>query len=122
MPVEIQNAILRADPDEKFSRVLEIHEILREALMKTKMVLIRPPVALTVTAEGKVQVGSEKLSMDEFAARAEKLVKGAARVDVAADAKADPKIVKAVMDAVRGQGARVYLKKAEAPAEKPAEK
>lgn len=122
MPVEIQNAILRADPEEKFGRVLEVYEALRESLMKTKMVLIRPPVALTVTAEGKVQVGGEKLSMEEFLARAEKLVKGAARVDVAADAKADRKIVKTVMDTVREQGVRVNLKKAETPAEKPSEK
>jgi biopolymer transport protein ExbD len=122
LPVEIQNAVLRADPEEKFGRILEIHEILREALMKTKMVIIRPAVALTVTAEGQVQVGREKLSVAEFTARAEKLVKGATRVDVAADPKADPKIVKAVMDTVRGQGAPAYLKKAEVPAEKPAEK
>jgi biopolymer transport protein ExbD len=122
MPVEIQNAVLRAEPEESFGRVMEVYDILGEALMKTKLVVLRPPATLTVSAESKVRVAGETLSLEVFTARAEKLLKGVQRVDVVADAKAEPKAVKAVVDVVRMLGLRVNMHKPETAPEKPAAK
>jgi biopolymer transport protein ExbD len=116
LPPEIQNAVLRADPEETFGRVLEVHDLLREALIKTKMLPLRPPAEVSVTADGKVHLGAETLTVDEFQKKSESLLRGAPHIDVIVDPKAPPRTVNDVMAIARSFTTHVNLKRAEVPA------
>jgi len=119
MPAAIRTTVLRADPDERFGRVMQVHDLLRDALMRVHLVVLKrkaaaagqegPHLVIRVTADDKVCVGETTLTPNQFAAKVEDLLKGAERVRLNADAKASMKTVAGVMAAVRDQGAAVTL-------------
>ncbi len=119
MPAVIRTTVLRADPDERFGRVMQVNDILRDALMRVRLVVLKPPSAapgqtgppleIVVTADEKVRLGETSLAPKEFCAKVKDLLKGAKRVRLKADAKASMKTVAEVMAAVRDQGAAVSL-------------
>lgn len=126
MPAEIRTAVLRADADERFGRIMEIHDILRDSLMQVRLVVLQatpaaapakpagPPVEVAVSADDKVTVGGKTMSVEEFRAKAGDLLKGAERVNLKVDAKTSAKTVAEVMSAARDLGARVTIIHAEA--------
>jgi len=121
MPVAIRTVVLRADADERFGRVMEVHEILRGALMNVQMVVLAPkappprrkeaaPAAMiVVTSDDKVRFGQQTLTVEEFRGKAKELLKGVERVNLSADARAAMKSVAEVMSIARDQGATVSL-------------
>lgn len=126
MPAVIRTAVLRADPDERFGRVMQVHDILRDALMKVHLVVRRPqeqpkpekqtpPLGIIITAQDQVQVGAERLSVEAFRAKAADLLKGVERVNLAADPKASMKTVAEVLAIARDQGAAVALTRTDPP-------
>ena len=133
MPADVQTAILRADADEKFGRVMEISAILRDALMNVHLAVLKnagpgagnpagPPLAISVTADDKVRLGGRTMTVDEFKAKAAELLKGTERAVLTADAKASAKTVAEVMAAARGHNVSVTLSRGGAAREEPAKK
>jgi len=120
-PADVRAAVLRADADEAFGRVMEIHKILRDALMNTQMVVLQPtavapapkppapPLEVQLTAEDKVRLGDKTLSVEEFRAKAGELLKGVERVHLTVEAKTSPKAVAEVMSTARDHGATVAI-------------
>jgi biopolymer transport protein ExbD len=104
MPVEIQTAVLRVDPEEKAGRVLEVHDVLREALMKIKLVPWLPPLTLSITADDKVRVGEKALALKDFQAEAAALLKGYTHLELAPTKDASPKTVAAVLSTLMELG------------------
>lgn len=122
MPAEVRTAVLRADPDERFGRVMEVHDLLRDALMKVTLSVLQAPAApaavekpaavpleIRITPDDKVNVAGKTLTVAEFRAKAAELLKGVERVNLAPDAKAAAKTVAEVMSIARDQGAFVAL-------------
>lgn len=121
MPVAIRTAVLRAEPDERFGRVMETSDILRNALMQVRMVVLlpkgaaapaeeaKPTLKIVVTADDQVVVGTARMSAAEFRAKAGDLLKGVERVSLLVDAKAAMKTVAEVMAVARDSGAAVTL-------------
>jgi biopolymer transport protein ExbD len=128
MPADIRLALLKVDPAETWGRALELHKILAEdALMTVRMSAFeagdRPdgtggaaPLKVTVTADGHVQVGTEKWTIEEFRAKAAHAFQGARAVDVVADPKAPANVVNEVIGAARQAGAEATLVPGSAPA------
>jgi len=128
MPADVRTAVLRADADETVGRFLQVYDTLRDALMRVYPVALSPkatgqdaaaPLAVTVTADGKVRVGGETLTMEEFRAKAATLLKGAAKVAVSAEKSAPEKAAMEVVAVAREQGAIVTITRGEAPAPAP---
>ena len=119
MPATIRTTVLRADPQEAFGRVMQVHDVLRDALMQVHLVVLQPrapapgkagpPLDIVITADDKVRVGETALAPKEFCAKVKELLNGAERVLLNADAKASMKTVAEVMAAVRDSGAAVSL-------------
>jgi len=119
MPAAIRTTVLRADPDERFGRVMEVSKVLRDALMRVHLVVLKPRAAapgkegptleIIVTAGDTVRVGDAAVTPEQFTAKVKDLLKGAERVRLKADAKASMKTVAQVMAAVRDSGAAVSL-------------
>ncbi len=119
MPAVIRTTVLRADPDERFGRVMQVNDILRDALMQVRLVVLKPeapppgqtgpPLEIVVTADEKVRLGETSLAPKAFCAKVKDLLKGAERVRLKADAKASMKTIAEVMAAVRDSGAAVSL-------------
>ena len=117
MPADVRTAVLRADADETVGRFLQVYDTLREALMKVYPVVLSPkatgpaaaPLTVTVTADGKVRVGGETLTVDEFRLKAGALLKGAEKIAVAAEKSAPEKTVAEVLGIAREQGASVSI-------------
>jgi biopolymer transport protein ExbD len=116
LPANIRLAFLRADAAESFGRIFQIYELLTdEALMAVQMSVLEPgaptpgartaTVGLTVTDDGKVRLGTETMTLEDFRAKAAKLLAAAAQVDVTAEPKAPAKTVSDVLAAVREAGA-----------------
>ena len=109
MPADIRLALLRVDAAETFGRALELYTILTDdALMTVQMSVLEPgaatgpaaaPLAVTVTADGKIQVGTDKWSLEDFREKAPHFFKGAGNVDVTANPKAPAATVTEVMNA-----------------------
>jgi biopolymer transport protein ExbD len=122
-PPDVRAAILRADPDEKFGRVMEIRDILRDALMQINLVVLKPasatpaapakpaapPLEIRLTDDDKVGLGGKTVSVEEFRAKAGDLLRGVERVNLTVDARTSPKAVAEVMSAARDHGALVNL-------------
>ncbi|MCX5671686.1 MAG: YdjY domain-containing protein [Planctomycetota bacterium] len=120
-PADVRAAVLRADADEAFGRVMEIHKILRDGLMNTQMVVLQPtaaapapkppapPLEVQLTAEDKVRLGDKTLTVEEFRAKAGELLKGVERVHLTVEAKTSPKDVAEVMSTARDHGATVAI-------------
>ncbi|MBE3070302.1 MAG: hypothetical protein IMZ66_08705 [Planctomycetes bacterium] len=121
MPVAIRTAVLRAEPDERFGRVMEVNDILRNALMRVHMVVLlpkgaaapaeetKPPLKIVITSDDQVVVGTARMSAGDFRAKASDLLKGVERVSLLVDAKAAMKTVAEVMAVARDSGAAVTL-------------
>jgi biopolymer transport protein ExbD len=127
MPADVRTAVLRADADETVGRFLQVYDTLRDALMRVYPVALSPkatgrdaaaPLAVTVTADGKVRVGGETLTMEEFRAKATTILKGAAKVAVSAEKSAPEKAAMEVVAVAREQGAIVTITRGEAATEK----
>ena len=100
---------------------MEVRDILEEALMRVRLVVIsktgpaptvRPasaPLEVRITSDDKVQVGGLTLTVDEFLAKAAERLKGVERVDLVLEPQSSPRAVAEVMTGVRAQGAQVNL-------------
>jgi biopolymer transport protein ExbD len=117
-PADIRTAVLKADAEESFGRVMEVKAILQEALMQVSLVVLqkagpaaaRPaPVEVRITADDAVRLGNRTITVDEFRARTAEFLKSAEVVNLILDPKASPKAVAEVMAAARITGAQVYL-------------
>jgi biopolymer transport protein ExbD len=130
MPATIQSAVLKADADEPFGRVMEVKAALEDALMRVRLMVAGPekaaaaPLAIFLAADGKVRVGPSRasgssddkaVSLEEFRAKAAELLKGVTQVNLTAEAGASAKAAEEVMGIVRGLGATVELLRAAEP-------
>jgi hypothetical protein len=127
MPADVRTSVLRAEADESVGRFLEVYNLLRDALMKVHPALLAPkatdsavaaPLAVTVTADGKVRIGGQTLTVEEFRAKAPTLLKGAEKVAIGAEKAADQKTVVEVLDIARQTGASAVISHGEATIEK----
>jgi len=122
MPATIQSAVLKADADEAFGRVMEVKAALEDALMRVRLMVAGPekaaaaPLAISLTADGKVRVGDKALALDEFREKAAELLKGVTQVNLTAEAGASAKVAEEVVTIVRGVGCSVALTHAAEPA------
>lgn len=118
LPARIRTTVLRVDPDERFGRVMKVHEALRNALMRVHMTLYEPaadgpekapPLIVRLDAQGRVTVAGKTMPAEAFRQQVVDLVGKAARVDVRADAGASYSTVAEIMAAARDAGASVTL-------------
>ncbi|MCX5683610.1 MAG: YdjY domain-containing protein [Planctomycetota bacterium] len=90
MPADVRTAVLRAEPEETVGRFMQVYDFLRDALMKPYPVLLAPkaagldaaPLAVIVTADGKVRVADKTFTLEEFRAKAGTFLKGAEKVAI----------------------------------------
>ncbi len=128
MPADIRTAVLRADADETFGRVMEVNDILRDALMQVRLIVMRPaaekpapakpaapPLAITLTADDRVRIRSETMSLEDFRAKAGELLKGAERAVLATEDKASMKTAAEVMSIARDHNVVVTVSRGETP-------
>jgi biopolymer transport protein ExbD len=118
-PADIRTAVLRADADESFGRVMEVSRLLKEGLMQVSLAVIEKggaaaaarPAALEVrvTADDKIRLGNQTVTVDEFRAKTAEFLKGHERINLILDVQASPKAVAEVMAAARMAGAQVNL-------------
>ena len=119
-PADVRTAVLKADPDERFARVMQIHDLLRDALMQVQLKVLGEKAApaakpeaggpeITVTTDERVLAGGKKITVAEFKAQAADLVKGAPHVTLLIEPKTNSKVVAEVLSLLRDQGVRVTL-------------
>jgi biopolymer transport protein ExbD len=126
MPADVRTTVLRAEADESVGRFLEVYNLLRDAMMKVYPVLLAPkaagpaaaPLIVIVTADGKVRVAGQSLTLEEFRAKAGTLLKGAEKVAISAEKSADQKTVAEVLGIARQQNASAAISRGEAATEK----
>jgi len=133
-PADIRTAVLKADADELFGRVMEVRDILQEALMRVSLVVIpkagpavpvklaATPIEVRITADDKVRIADRVVTVDEFRAKAAELLKGAERISLVLEGQSSPKAVAEVMLAARVAGAQVEIVHADPPKESPPKK
>jgi biopolymer transport protein ExbD len=130
MPVDVRTAVLRAEADEAFGRVMQIHDILSGALMQVKLAVLRPAsaakpgapaLALAVEADDRIRAADKTYTLEEFRAKAKTVLAGAERAIVTPGKEASLKTVAEVMDIIRQEGVAVGLARSasEAPPAKP---
>jgi len=123
MPGSVKTAVLKADAEESFGRVIQVRDILEDALMTVRLVAIKADavkaaggkgeaVTVTLTADEKVRVGDKTMSVDDFRKQAATLLKGASRVTLAADPKAPQKTVVDLLTICREAGVTAVIGKA----------
>jgi biopolymer transport protein ExbD len=118
MPASIQSAVLRADADEAFGRIMEVKTALEDALMRVRLMVAGPekaaaaPLVISLTADGKVHVGGAALALEAFRAKVAELLKGVTQVNLTAEAGASAKAAEEVMGLVRGLGVSVEIMRA----------
>jgi biopolymer transport protein ExbD len=120
MPASIQSAVLKADADEAFGRVMEVKAVLEDSLMRVRLMVAggpgpAAPLAISLTADGKVRVAGVALTLEEFLAKAPELLKGVTQVHLTAEAGASAKAAEEVMTIVRGLGCSVEMTHAADP-------
>jgi biopolymer transport protein ExbD len=132
MPVDIRTAVLKAEPDEAFGRVMQVHDLLVDALMRVRLVVLQPqaaatgggpaapPLAILVVADDKIQVAGQTLTLQEFRAKAEQLLKGVAQAALTVRKEASYKTVAEVMTIARECNVDVALTRGAPLAEGPA--
>jgi biopolymer transport protein ExbD len=127
MPADVRTAVLKAEADESVGRFMQVYDVLRDALMKVHPMLLAPkaagpgaaqPLAVIVAADGKVRIGEQALTLEEFRAKAGTLLKGAEKVAISAEKSADQKIVAEVLDIAREQGVNAVISHGETTTEK----
>ncbi|MCX5655158.1 MAG: YdjY domain-containing protein [Planctomycetota bacterium] len=127
MPADVRTAVLKAEADESVGRFMQVYDVLRDALMKVHPMLLAPkaagpaaaqPLAVTIAADGKVRIGEQTLTLEEFRAKAGTLLMGAEKVAISAEKSADQKIVAEVLDIAREQGVNAVISHGETTTEK----
>ena len=119
-PASIRTTVLEAEPEETFSRVMEVHEILRNALMQVHLKVMRPEppapvipaapaVTVTVTADDKIHVGDQAMDLAAFKAKAGELLKGNDAASLAIYRKSTLRTVAEVLAIMRDMGLRVHI-------------
>ena len=126
MPADVRTTVLRADPQEAFGRVMEIHDILRDALMQVKLAILKPapaaakpgapPLAIAVEADDKIRAGDKTYTLEDFRSRAQGILTGIERVVITAAKDASYRTVAEVLAIVRQHGASATLGRSEAAA------
>jgi biopolymer transport protein ExbD len=118
MPATIQSAVLKADADETFGRVMDVKAALDVSLLRVRPVVAGPekaaavPLAIFLKADGKVLIACATLTLEEFRAKAPELLKGLTQVNLTAEVGASAKVAEEVMTLVRGLGCSVELTRA----------
>ena len=123
-PAEIRTVVLRADPDERFGRVMEVHDVLRDALMRVTLLVLKgpkppqagaPPVQIAVTAGDRVRVGNLTMSLEDLKRKAADLLKGAEHATIVPEKGASWKTVADVMAILREAGVTATVSAGDAP-------
>jgi biopolymer transport protein ExbD len=132
MPAAIGAAALKADPDETFGRVMQVKEVLENALMQVELIVLEPAAAgqppqtagaasaipaIEVTPEGKVRVGEKNLTLQEFRLQAGELLKDTRQLALTVDPKTQWETVAAVLEIAREHNVAVTVSRAESPKE-----
>jgi len=116
LPARVRTTVLRVDPEERFGRAMKVHRLLRDALMRVRLALYNPkaeaskqppPLVVTVTAEGRVTVGGQAMSVEEFRKQVGDLLGQKSRLDLRAEAGTSYSTVAEIMAAARDAGASV---------------
>jgi len=127
MPADVRTAVLKAEADESVGRFMQVYDLLRDALMKVHPMVLEPkaagpaagqPLAVTIAADGKVRIGGQTFTLEEFRAKAGTLLKGAEKVAISAEKSADQKTVAEVLGIAREQGVSAVISHGEATTEK----
>jgi biopolymer transport protein ExbD len=115
-PIEIRTALVKAEADEAFGRVMEVHDLLRDALMEVTLKVFKPapagaasppaaaPLEIALSADDKVRTKGLTLSLEEFRAKAGELLKDVQRVHLAVQKTTSAKTVAEVMAIIRDGG------------------
>ncbi|MBM4016740.1 MAG: hypothetical protein FJ288_00180 [Planctomycetes bacterium] len=129
MPVDVRTAVLRAEAQEAFGRVMEVHDILRDALMQVRLMVLQPapvqakppgpPLAVAVEADDRVRVADKTYSLEVFGSKAATILAGVERASITAGKAVSFKTVAEVMVIIRGQGVAATLVRSEAAPSKP---
>jgi biopolymer transport protein ExbD len=126
-PAEVRSAVIRADPDERFGRVMEVNDICRGALMRVTMFVLAPakqpvagpaqspPLELAITADDQVRVGGQKITIQALREKAAAVFKGAERALLVPEKGASFKTVAEVMTIAHDQGVPATVSQAAAP-------
>jgi len=135
MPASIRAAALKADPQETFGRVMQVKEVLENALMQVELIVLKagtevqPPgeaatgqalPTMAVTPAGTIRVGEKNLTLQEFRLQAAELLKDTRQLALAVDPKAQWETVAAVLEIAREHNVAVTVSRAESPRVEPA--
>jgi biopolymer transport protein ExbD len=130
MPASIRAAALKADPQETFGRVMQVKEVLEDALMQVELIVLPPAAAgqppqtagaasaipaIEVTAEGKVRTGEKTLTLQEFRLQAGELLKDTRQLALTVDPKTPWETVAAVLEIAREHNVAVTISRAQPP-------
>jgi biopolymer transport protein ExbD len=123
-PAEVRTAVLRADPEERFGRVMEVYNVLRDALMRVTLVVLKeappaaagPPPRVAVLANDCVRVGNLVLSLFDLRRKGADLLKGADQVVLVPEKGASWKTVAEAMTVLREAGITATVGPEGAPA------
>ena len=135
MPITVRAAALKADADETFGRVMQMKDLLEDAMMQVRLLVLPPaegeaaqpppaaeaetPLLVTLTAGGEVRVGGQTLSLADFRAKAGDLIKPGARLMLEAEPTTPWQAVADVLAVARDHYAVVTIGRAEPPREAP---
>ncbi len=114
-PAEIRTAVLRADADEAFGRVMKVSGILRDALMRVTMKVrgeekaptpgpVPPPVDVLIRADDTVTFQGKRWAIEEFRNEAAKVFEGVERIQLRPAKDTSWKTVALVLEAARDAG------------------
>ena len=141
MPASVRAAALKADPQETFGRVMQVKEVLEDALMQVELIVLKagtevqPPgeaaarhvespaatgqalPTMAVTPAGTIRVGEKNLTLQEFHLQAGELLKDTRQLALAVDPKAPWETVAAVLEIAREHHVAVTVSRAESPRE-----
>jgi biopolymer transport protein ExbD len=135
MPASVRAAALKADPQETFGRVMQVKEVLEDALMQVELIVLKagtevqPPgeaaagqalPTMAVTPAGTIRVGEKNLTLQEFRLQAGELLKDTRQLALTVDPKTPWKTVAAVLEIAREHNIAVTVSRAELPRVEPA--
>ena len=135
MPASVRAAALKADPQETFGRVMQVKEVLEDALMQVELIVLKagtevqPPgeaaagqalPTMAVTPAGTIRVGEKNLTLQEFRLQAGELLKDTRQLALTVDPKTPWETVAAVLEIAREHNIAVTVSRAELPRVEPA--
>jgi biopolymer transport protein ExbD len=119
MPAAIRSAMLRAEADVPFGRVMQVREILDNALMRTTMAVLPPlgakaeaappAVQILLTDDGSVHLPDGRVTVADLKAKAGSLLRDVRRADLWAESTTPAATVTEVVSALRDAGIAVTL-------------